>query len=112
QLQLNATSAGISYISTPSQSINNAQWEIYLEMDFNPSSSNYARIYLVSDEQDLSSALNGYFVMVGGTQDEISLYKQKGNSFFKLIDGEDKRLDQASIQAKIIDRKSTRLNSS
>lgn len=102
QLQLNATSAGISYISTPSQSINNAQWEIYLEMDFNPSSSNYARIYLVSDEQDLSSALNGYFVMVGGTQDEISLYKQKGNSFFKLIDGEDKRLDQASIQAKIM----------
>lgn len=101
QLQLNAQGAGASYISTPSFSINNAQWEIYLEMDFNPSASNYARIYLVSDQKDFTHALNGYFVMVGGTEDEVSLYKQKGTQLYKIIDGEDKRLDLNKVQAKI-----------
>lgn len=101
QLQLNAQGAGISYLSTPSFSIENAQWEIYLEMDFNPSASNYARIYLVSDQKDLSGPLEGYFVMVGGTEDEVSLYKQKGDQIYKLIDGEDKRLDLNKVQAKI-----------
>ena len=101
QLQLSAQGAGASYLSTPSLSINNAEWELYLEMDFNPSSSNYARIYLVSDQKNLSDPLNGYFVMVGGTEDEVSLYKQKGDKFFKIIDGEDKRLDLSKVQAKI-----------
>lgn len=101
QLQLNAQGAGISYLSTPSLSINDAQWEIYLEMDFNPSASNYVRIYLVSDQKDLSGHLDGYFVMVGGTDDEVSLYKQKGNQLYKIIDGKDKRLDMNKVQAKI-----------
>lgn len=101
QLQLNAQGAGASYLATPSLSINNAKWEVYLEMDFNPSASNYARIYLVSDQKDLSGPLNGYFVMVGGIEDEVSLYKQKGDQLLKIIDGEDKRLDVSKVQAKI-----------
>ena len=49
QLHLNAPAvADESYLSTPSVSMNNAVWEFYVEMDFNPSSANYAKVYLAS----------------------------------------------------------------
>lgn len=101
QLQLLAPEAGKSYLSTPSLAINDAVWEVYVELDFNPSSNNYARIYLVADNPDLSGPLNGYFVMLGGSEDEISLYKQQGQALTKIIDGEDKRLDFSNVKLKL-----------
>lgn len=79
--------ADTAYLSTPSQSINNATWEFLVRMDFNPSSSNFSRVYLVSDVANLKYALNGYYVMLGNTDDEVSLYKQTGTSVSKIIDG-------------------------
>lgn len=101
QLQLMADKAGKSYLSMSSTAINNATWEIYVELDFNPSSANYARIYLVSDNPDLSGPLNGYFVMVGGSEDEVSLYKQQEHTITKIIDGVDKRLDLSKVRLKL-----------
>lgn len=90
-----------SYLSLPSAAINNATWEFYVSLDFNPSSSNLARIYLVADNPDLKQSLNGYFVMVGNTADEVSLYRQDGLSTTKIIDGTDGTVDMALVTVRV-----------
>jgi hypothetical protein len=90
-----------AFLSTPSQAIHNGSWEFYLQMDFTPSSTNYAKIYLVSDQANLSTALNGYFVKAGNTAREISLYRQNGSVETKIIDGTDDRINQAVVKVKI-----------
>ncbi|MBL7848084.1 MAG: lamin tail domain-containing protein [Cyclobacteriaceae bacterium] len=88
---------GAAFLSTPSQAIHEGTWEFKLQLDFTPSSSNYAKIYLVSDHADLQAALNGYFVKVGNTTREISLYAQTGATEQELIDGLDDRVNQAQV---------------
>ncbi|HEX5170780.1 MAG TPA: hypothetical protein VFW11_16515, partial [Cyclobacteriaceae bacterium] len=79
RLQLRAPAeAAQSFLSVSSTAINNASWEFLSAMDFNPSGSNYTRIYLTSDQADLSGSLNGYYVLIGGTSDEVSLFRQTG----------------------------------
>jgi hypothetical protein len=92
---------GIAFLATESKAISNASWEFTCNLDFNPSSANYARIYLVSDQSEMTSALNGYFVMIGGTTDEISLFRQTGTTQSKIIDGADGRLDRTSVGVRI-----------
>ena len=102
QLKLLAPAvASHAFLSTPSFSINNAQWQFFVKLEFNPSGSNYARVYLVSDQADLSAPLNGYFVMIGDTPDEISLYKQSGTSTTKIIDGVDGTVNLALVEVVI-----------
>lgn len=88
RLQAPAVSS-TAYLSTTSSAINNAVWEFTVRLEFNPSSGNYVRVYLVSNQADLSGSLNGYFVIVGDTPDEVSLYRQSGSSITKIIDGSD-----------------------
>lgn len=90
QLRLQApVVASSAFLSTSSQSINNATWEFKVKMDFNPSNSNYTRVYLVSNQSNLVGSLNGYYIMIGDTPDEVSLYRQSGSSSTKIIDGAD-----------------------
>src|SRR5688572_20305040 len=94
QLQLQAPAvSGTAYLATTSTALNNASWEFTVTLQFNPSGSNYVRLYLVSDQPDLSGALNGYFILIGDTPDEISLYKQTGTATIKIIDGPDGRVN-------------------
>jgi hypothetical protein len=101
RLRLQAPEAGISFMSTTSQVLQDASWEFTVVMDFNPSSSNHTRIYVTSDQMNLAGPLNGYFVMVGDNNDEVSLYKQTGTSYSKLIDGRDGVLNTPSVTIKI-----------
>ncbi|MFN3405122.1 MAG: lamin tail domain-containing protein [Cytophagaceae bacterium] len=91
QLQSNGPSATSSiYLSTPSAKLENTCWEFYVRMDFNPSSTNYVRVYLASDNPNLKEPLNGYYVRVGGVTgsvDAIELYRQQGSTPSKLIAG-------------------------
>lgn len=89
------------YLSTPSSAISNASWTFDIRMAFNPSGSNYAKIYLVSDRDSLSGSLNGYFVKVGGTDDEVSLYRQDGKKEIELIDGPDDVTDSSTVRLRI-----------
>lgn len=90
KLHLNApANTAESFLSTASQGAINGFWEFYIKLDFNPSSSNKALVYLMSNNANLKQALNGYFVMIGNTTDEISLYRQDGASTTKIIDGTD-----------------------
>ena len=78
------------YLATPSAQASNAQWELYTNLTFNTSSANYVDIYLMSDQSNLlSGTLNGYFVRIGGTTDEISLYRKVAGTAVKIIDGTD-----------------------
>lgn len=102
QLRLQAPAAAdIAYLSTESVAIENATWEFFVKLDFNPSSGNYARVYLTSDQPDLSGALNGYFVLIGDTPDEVSLYRQTGTTRTKVIDGLDGRVNVAVVNVKV-----------
>ena len=90
-----------AWLTTISESINNASWEFLVRLDFNPSSSNYCNIYLVSNQQNLNNDLNGYFVKIGNTTDEISLYRQDGGSSQIIIDGTDDRVDMSSVNVSV-----------
>lgn len=91
KLHLNAPAeSDTSYLSVSSEAIDDATWEFLVELDFNPSSSNLARVYLVSNSSDLKGSLNGYYVRLGGeTEDRISLYRQTGTSSTQLITSAD-----------------------
>jgi hypothetical protein len=102
QMKLQAPAAvENAYLSTPSSAINDASWEFLVRLDFNPSSSNYVRIYLVSDSSNISGSLNGYYIMLGNTADEVSLYRQSGTTRMKIIDGVDGRLNTSTSSTKV-----------
>lgn len=92
------------YLSTPNTLASGAVWEFWCNLLFNTSGSNYVDIYLVSDQQNLQSAsINGYFIRIGGTDDEISLFKRTGaaNTSVKLIDGINGILNSSNSAFKI-----------
>ena len=98
QLQLNDSVTNESYLATRSRSILNAEWEFYVKMDFNPSGSNYCRVYLISDAPDLTGSLNGYHVRIGGfsgSADHVSLYRQTGTNSTQIIKGADGTVTQS-----------------
>ena len=98
QLQSNATGASTSYLFTPSQIIINAEWECKFKIDYPTSASNYACMYIISDSCTLENGFNGYFVQVGGTNDEVSLFYQNELKKEKIIDGLDKRIDSKTVE--------------
>ena len=81
---------GESYLSTECKVVKNASWEFDVELLFDPSISNYSKVYLMSDKSDLTSNLYGYFVKIGGESgsvDNVSLFSQIANVETKIIDG-------------------------
>ena len=83
-------SSGSFYISTPNALALNSKWEFWVNLQFNTSGANFVDVYLTSDKADLKSSLiNGYFIRIGNTDDDICLYKRSGltSSSTKLIDG-------------------------
>ncbi|MGV3630497.1 MAG: lamin tail domain-containing protein [Bacteroidota bacterium] len=78
------------WLTTANTSLQNTQFEFNLQLAFATSGSNFADVYLAADQSDLLSAtLNGYFVRMGGTTDEISLYKTINGTSTEIIDGTD-----------------------
>lgn len=93
ELQSNASSASLSFLFTPSQSINNAVWECSVKINYTTSANNYASVYIVSDRVDVSAEANAYYVKIGGSDDEVSLFVQQGKQQRKIIDGANKRTE-------------------
>ena len=93
QLQSSAPAASTSYLFTRSKAVESASWECTFIIDYPTSSTNFACMYLISDQPTIENGLNGYYVQVGGTADEVSLYVQEGLKKTKIIDGTDKRTD-------------------
>lgn len=94
-LQLQDTapaSSNTSYLATAvATSLNDdTTWEFFVRLEFSPSASNFASVYLLASRADLTGDLNGYFVKIGGisgNDDAIELYRQDGNRSELLISG-------------------------
>lgn len=84
----NTTSNTSFYISTPNTLTSNCTWEFWINLQFATSGSNYVDAYLISNNPNLlASTINGYFVRIGNTSDDISLYKSTTGTQTILIDG-------------------------
>jgi hypothetical protein len=97
-----ATNNFLFYMSTASTSNTNAEWRLDCRLMFNTSSVNYVDIMLASDSLNLTKARNGYFVRLGGSADEISLFKTRNGTETKLIDGKDGILNASSSHYLVI----------
>jgi len=101
-LRLHApAAAGTSYLAVASDIIVDASWEFIFKMDFVPSSSNYARVYLISDREALNTPLNGYYLRLGYTNHNICLYRQNGNVIENLITSRANILDVPSNSVRV-----------
>lgn len=92
ELQSNGNSGGSDtlYLTTPNTLMDSAEWNFTVELDFNPSSTNYVRVYLVSNQANLQGNLNGYFIQLGeagSAPDSIDLFRQDGASITKILTG-------------------------
>jgi hypothetical protein len=102
QLQLDAPGNGSpAQLKTASELSANAYWEWWMKFTFNPTASNYAKVYLCSDVPDLNGSLNGLFIRVGHTNKNISLISQRGTTTRVLIEGINRRLDRATVDVRI-----------
>lgn len=104
QLQSNNTVANANfYLSTANAKSMAAQWDFWVRFNFNPSGANYTDVYLTASQSNLTLANTaGYFIRLGDTPDEISLYRKDGNgSSVKIIDGTDGVLNTSSNTLRI-----------
>lgn len=104
QLQSNHTVANSTfYISTANVLATKVQWEFSLNLGFNTSSLNYVDVYLTASDSILTrSKTTGYFVRIGNTDDEISLYRKDATGTVKkMIDGVNGITNTSSNKLKI-----------
>jgi hypothetical protein len=103
QLRSNASTTNYNfYISTPQTLATVMQWEMKINLQFQTSGANYVDVFLTSQEANLqSSNNNGYFLRIGGTPDEISLYKLTAGASTLLIDGANGRTNASNNTLKI-----------
>lgn len=93
QLQTNGTAiSDTAYLSVSTGNLDFSQtltWEFYFNLNFNPSTTNNARIYLVSNNSNLRGTLNGYFIRIGENSipDRLQFYKQSGTTTTLLFSG-------------------------
>lgn len=74
-LKLNDTSgeSGYANLFTKSSALRGTTWEFYIHLLFNPSINNYGLFYLALSEPGLTETSDGYFLMIGGDADCVSL---------------------------------------
>jgi hypothetical protein len=98
RLQLQASAPGQAYLATASEVVQNAEWQCHIQMQFNPSAANFAEVWLMADRHPFAEA-RGYFVRIGGSSDDVRLYRQDGASEpVLLIDGRDDVLDISVVE--------------
>ncbi|QCR23361.1 lamin tail domain-containing protein [Pontibacter sp. SGAir0037] len=87
-----AVTGTVLQLATASQAVVGTTWEFWANLRFATSATNYADIYLMAGSEDMNNAAtSGYFVRIGNTQDEVSLYrKEAGRAAVKIIDGADR----------------------
>ena len=81
QLQTNATEAGTAWLATTNTLLENTEWNFLIKLGFSPSANNNARVYLVSNKENLTGDLQGYFLQFGesGSDDALELFRQDGD---------------------------------
>jgi hypothetical protein len=75
----NATINDTFLIIKPVQRREETEWSVDVNLPFATSSTNYVDVLLIIDSTHLKNALNGYFIRIGGTKDQLM--------FYQLVDG-------------------------
>ncbi|TXH26886.1 MAG: hypothetical protein E6Q99_04055, partial [Elusimicrobia bacterium] len=93
ELQLSNTVAATSQLRSANSmaTLNDMEWRIKVRQSFAGSGSNFGRVYLVSDQADLTGPLNGYYLQFGeaGSADAIELFEQTGTTSASICRGTD-----------------------
>ena len=87
-----------------------ATWSFHVSLDFSPSASNFCRIYLNADQDDLTESLNGFFVQIGGIsgdQDALELVRQVGNDMTTLISGTPGEVANEPVEVSVLVSRNT-----
>ena len=95
QLQLNHLGeTNTAYLSTINQIMDSVSWSFVIKLSFSPSSNNNARVYLVSNQANFGTDLQGYYLQFGeaGSGDAIELFKQNGGGHISICRGEEGRI--------------------
>ena len=100
QLQSNGPAVTGSQIqlAAPCQASTGTVWEFWANLRLATSSGNLADVWLMASDANLkSAATKGYFVRLGGTADEVSLFrKDSARSAVIIIDGQDATLSSTT----------------
>jgi hypothetical protein len=89
-----ATTGTQLQLVTPCQASTGTTWEFWANLKLATSSGNLADVWLLASQADLkSTATKGYFVRLGGTDDEVSLFrKDSAKAAVLVIDGQNSTL--------------------
>lgn len=107
ELQLNATVAGTSYLSTPHNLANfdNKEWSFWIKQSFAGSSSNFGRVYLISQSSDLTTDPDGVYLQLGESlsTDAVRLMQRSGGTTTQLCASADGSISGSfTIRTKIV----------
>ncbi|HLU86314.1 MAG TPA: lamin tail domain-containing protein, partial [Taishania sp.] len=84
QLQLNANTGGQSYLVTPHllDNLNEKVWQFWVRQNFAGSASNFGRIYLIAEQEDLSTNPDGIYIQLGEAlaTDAVRLMQQNSGT--------------------------------
>ncbi|MEM7102207.1 MAG: lamin tail domain-containing protein [Bacteroidota bacterium] len=104
ELQLNDVAGGVSFLYSAVPHADSTVWDFYVRLEFAPSTSNFARVYLSSDQADLDGDLNGYFLKIGGesgSTDKLELFRQDGSSTTSLLTGTEGGVGNDPAEARV-----------
>ena len=85
QLHLKSTGVDTSCLVSLSTYSENCEWRFWTKLSFNTSANNNGRVYLMSDNSNISGNISGYFIQLGDAADSISLCRQVGNVITKIV---------------------------
>lgn len=99
-LQLTAThSNSLKVLHRTSNIRRSANWELSVRLDFNPSSSNYAKVFLWADAEKSIDIENGVFINIGGnSEDQLELGIVNNGQETILIQSSPDLLDQPFVE--------------
>lgn len=110
QLQLNASQAGISILSTHLGTMeiwnHSIEWDFQIKLSFSPSVNNFARFYLLADTLDLKNEiLTAFYLQFGEnlSQDAIELFFTDGQQSVSIFRGPDAMIANSfELKVKVI----------
>lgn len=91
----------IFYLSTQSSAAISSEWRFVVNMKLNTSSVNYTDFILMCDSENPNTSDSGYFLRIGNTRDEISLYRMELGGPTIIIDGPDDKTENKVIAVKV-----------
>ncbi len=78
--------------------LESVEWELWVNLEFSPSSSNQLKVFLASDTTTLSDNFKGYYLEIGesGSSDAVNLIRQDSIATSAILSGLDGTLSKSN----------------